>query len=95
MILLHRHSDAGARMGADSPELPVTPEEERVSPAPPTTLVEDISPSPPPTAEDFSSSCEEAESEGAVSEGAASVAMETEFLVCISALTVQKKEIVR
>ena len=32
MIRLHRHSDAGARMGADSPELTVPPEEDRLSP---------------------------------------------------------------
>ena len=72
MIRLHRHSDAGARMGADSPDPVVAPVEERLSPPeglpplPPTVAV-----ATPPMA--LRSSCEE-DVEGAGSvEGVGSV----------------------
>ena len=95
MILLHRHSDAGALIGADSPELPVAADEERLSPlvgvlatAESPVLPEDAGLAP----EAGRASCEVV-SDGAVSEGvwsapeaAAVVAL---ALVCWSALTAQ------
>ena len=91
MILLHRHSEAGALIGADSPELAVVaPEEVRLSP--PTAPHPDPYLSPAVAFRDFISSWEEGgASEGAESEGVGSEeAAVAEALVCRSALTARE-----
>lgn len=85
MILLQRHREAGALMGADSPELPVAPDEARLSP-----LGCFCTPAAA-TFRDLSSSWEGVVSVGVESEGAWSAgAAVVEVFVCISALTARQ-----